>query len=178
MLAYKKSMAMTPAPARTGRPVWMGAAAPGTALVAAAAAEEAAERADEAAELRAPLADEAAELRAPLADEAADAAADEAEFNAPDAALAADPVNEPKTVLKPVVVVMTEPAELVMVPTRGTVVTALWAADASEPVTEAAAEAAAPEAPARAEVRIGTAARVPEAAEAAPLHWPAAQAIA
>jgi|TARA_R110002003_G_scaffold191_21_gene14891 hypothetical protein len=173
----------------------MGAAAPGTALVAAAA-EEAAERADEAAELIAPLAEEAAELMAPLADElltvseipseiqcntyAAEAAADEAEFNAPEAAelaeaarleaaLAALPVSEPKTVLKPVVVVMTEPAELVMVPTRGTVVTALWATDASEPVTEAAADAAAPDALARAEVRIGTAASEPEAADAAPV---------
>jgi hypothetical protein len=61
-------MAKAPAPARTGRPVWMGAL-PGTAEEAAAPAEEAAEAAREVAELRAPLAEERAEATAPLADE-------------------------------------------------------------------------------------------------------------
>lgn len=67
---------------------------------------------------------------------AAEAAFEEAEASAPEAAElplammpeaceAADPVKEPKTVLKPVVLTMTEPALFVMVPTRGMVVTAL-----------------------------------------------------
>jgi hypothetical protein len=88
-------------------------------------------------------------------------------------------------VLKPVVVTTTEPAELVMVPTRGMVVTADWAAeaadeatDASEAVTEAAADPAAPVALARAEVKMGRAAGVPETLEAAAAHWPAANATA
>lgn len=75
--------------------------------------------------MRAPLADEAAELAADEADATAELKAELPEAATPEASLAKLPVNEPKTVLKPVVVVMTEPAELVMVPTRGTVVTAL-----------------------------------------------------
>lgn len=70
--------------------------------------------------------------------------------------------------LKPVAVVMTEPSELVIVARRGMVVTALCAADASEPVTEATTEGAAPVALARALVKIGTAARDPEAFSATP----------
>jgi hypothetical protein len=107
----------------------------------------------------------AAEATADEADATADAAELTAELTAPlaeaatlEAWLAALPVSEPKTVLKPVVVSTAEPAEFVTVAIRGTVVTALWAADASEPVTEAAAEAAAPEALARAEVKMGSAA--------------------
>jgi hypothetical protein len=150
---------------------------------AAEVAELAAEPALEVSEAKAPLAEEAAELRAPLAEERADPAADEAEAAAPEAAelaeamapeawLAALPAALPKTVLRPVVVVMTEPAESVTVASRGTVVTALMAAEApdwmAEPIT--------PEALARAPVRMGTAAGMlePEAEAAAPRHWLAA----
>jgi hypothetical protein len=66
-------MARAPAPARTGRPVWMGALPWGTAEEAAEPAAEVAELAAEPAlevsEAKAPLAEEAAELRAPLAEE-------------------------------------------------------------------------------------------------------------
>lgn len=55
---------MAPTPARTGRPVWRGAAAP-----AAGAADEAAEAAAEPAALVAELMREPRELRAPLAEE-------------------------------------------------------------------------------------------------------------
>lgn len=146
----------------------MGAARP------AEVAEAAAEPAAEVAELRREAAEEAAELMAPLADEAAETAADEADSIAPLAAelaetrtleawLAADPVSEPKTVLKPVVVGTAEPAEFVTVPTRGMVVTALWAAEPSEPVTEAATDAREPVADARAPVKMGSAAGTLEA---------------
>lgn len=123
----------------------------------------------------------------------ADPAAEEAEASAPDAAedpeammpeawLAALPVREPKTVLKPVVVGTTEPALLVTLPTRGIVVTALWAEPAPEgsrePPTEAAAEAAEPVTEARAPVRMGIAAGTCEAETAAPAHCPAAHATA
>jgi hypothetical protein len=74
-------------------------------------------------------------------------------------------------VLEPVVVMKVEPAELVVVARRGTVVTALCMAlltpEPTAPTTDEAADAAAPEALARAEVRIGTAAGVPEDAPAA-----------
>jgi hypothetical protein len=98
-----------------------------------------------AAEARADEADSASDERAPLSDEAT-----------PEASLAALPVNELKTVLKPVVVVITLPAESVTVARRGRVVMALWA----PPVTEAPAEARASEALATAEVRMGMAAGV------------------
>lgn len=82
------------------------------------------------------------------------------------AALAALPVSEPKTVLKPLVVTTTEPSEFVTVPTMGTTVTTLaaadWAWEASEPVMDAAADAAAPDAVARAPVKMGTAGGTPE----------------
>lgn len=107
-----------------------------------------------AAEAAADEADSTAELSAELIAELAEAATLEAW-------LAALPVSEPKTVLKPVVVSTAEPAEFVTVATRGTVVTALWAfeaAEASEPVTEAITDAAAPEAVSRAEVKMGSAA--------------------
>lgn len=103
---------------------------------------------------------------APLEAEAsAPEAAELAEAMAPEAWLAALPVREPKTVLKPVVVGTTDPAELVTEPTRGMVVTALAPArpEVSEPTTEAAAEAADPEAVARALVRMGIAAGICEA---------------
>jgi hypothetical protein len=68
-------MAKAPAPARTGRPVWMGAL-PGTAEEAAEpaalVAEEAADARREVAEPRAPLAEERAEATAPLAEELKD----------------------------------------------------------------------------------------------------------
>jgi len=124
------------------------------ALLAAEAALEAAEPAALVADARAPLAADEAEARAPEAAELALA-------RAPEAAEAALPVREPKTVLKPVAVVMTEPAEFVMVARRGMVVTALAALPAAlpiAPVTEAAAEAAGPVAVARAELKMGRAA--------------------
>jgi hypothetical protein len=137
-------------------------------------AEAAAEPAAEVAEPTREASEETAELGEPLADEAAEAAADEAdsmmplaaelaEATIPEASLAADAVREPKTVLKPVVVGTAEPAESVTVPTRGMVVTALWAAEPSEPVIEAATDAAEPEAEARAAVRMGSASGTLEA---------------
>jgi hypothetical protein len=168
-------MAKAPTPARTGRPVWMGALPAWVAEEAAEPAAEVAELSREVAELRAPEAADEADASAPEAADEADArapeAAEDAEASAPEAAelpeammpeawLAALPVSEPKTVLKPVVVGTTEPAELVTEPTRGMVVTALAALpapDASELATDAAAEAAAPEAVANAPVRMGTA---------------------
>lgn len=150
---------------------------------AAEVAEAAAEPAAEVAELAREAAEEAAEAMAPLADEAAEAAADEADPTIPEAAelaeaiipeawLAADPVSEPKTVLKPVVVGTAEPSEFVTVPTRGMVVTALWAAEPSEPVTEAATDASEPEADARASVKMGSAAGADGVAK--PAQTPAA----
>jgi hypothetical protein len=117
-------------------------------------------RADEA-EARAPEAADEADARAPEAWDEADArapeAADEADASTPDAWLAALPVSEPKTVLKPVVVGTRDPAELVMVATRGSVVTAL-APGRTEAIMEAAADAADPEALASAPVKMGMAA--------------------
>lgn len=55
-------------------------------------------------------------------------------------------------------VVATEPSEFVTVARRGTVVTALRASEASEPVTEATTELAPAGKLARAEVRMGSAA--------------------
>jgi hypothetical protein len=112
----------------------------------------------------------AAEAAADVAEPAAELAAELADAARLDAALAALAVSEPKTVLKPVVVTTAEPAEFVTVPTRGMVVTALRAADASEPVTEAAADAAAPLALARADDRMGRAGRAPEALAETPAH--------
>jgi len=170
-------MAKAPTPARTGSPVWMGAL-PGEATEEAAEpAAEVAELRREVSELRAPEAADEADAIAPEAAEEADAtapeAADDAEAMTPEAWLAALPVSEPKTVLKPVVVGTTEPAELVTEPTRGMVVTALAALpapDASELATEAAADAAAPEAEAKAPVRMGIAGGGVAAEGAAPAH--------
>lgn len=170
-------MAKRPAPASAGRPVWIGAAAP--VEPAPLAALEAADARDEVRELRAPLTDEAADSAADEADSATELIAPEAAELADaatlEASLAALPVSEPKTVLKPLVVTTTEPAEFVTVPTMGTTVTTLWpadwAAEASEPVTEAAADAAAPDAVARALVRMPTAGGGPAEPEATPAHW-------
>lgn len=107
----------------------------------------------------------AAEAAADEADPIAALAAELAEAAIPEAWLAALPISELKRVLEPVVVMKVEPAESVVVARRGTVVTALimalLAAEPTAPVTDEAAEAAAPEALARAEVKMGTAAGVP-----------------
>jgi hypothetical protein len=77
-----------------------------------------------------------------------------------------------------VVVTTAEPAEFVMVATRGTVVTALRAADATEATTETTTDGATPVALASADDRTGRAARLPDAEAATPAHWAAPQATA
>ena len=104
----------------------------------------------------------AAEATADEADSAAELAADETaelkEAAIPEAWLAALPVSALYCVLKPEV--MTEPSDWVA--RMGTVVMAvlmaLWTPEASEPVMEAAADAAEPVALAKADERMGRAA--------------------
>jgi hypothetical protein len=112
----------------------------------------------------------ATEAAADEADPAAELAADETaelkEAAIPEAWLAALPVSALYCVLKPEV--MTEPSDWVA--RRGTVVMAvlkaLWTPEASEPVIDAAADAAEPVALAKADERMGRAAGTEPEAEA------------